>query len=170
MHGKEAFQQLVHILGFPDFLRGTESDGLPGGSGARRAADAVHIDLRFFRQIIVDDKPHVFYVNAAGGDVRGDEDRRFPGTEFTEHAFAPALAFVPVNGGSRIILSGQEGGQAVCSMPGPGKDKRAARELLLFQQFQGKEPFSDWEPTMQRNCSTLSAVEEGGETLTVSGF
>ena len=26
-------------------------------------------------------------------------------------------------------------------MPGPGKDKRAARELLLFQQFQGKEPF-----------------------------
>lgn len=60
MHGKEAFQQLVHVPGFPDFLRGTESDGLSGGSGTRRAADAVHIDLRFFRQIIVDDKPYVF--------------------------------------------------------------------------------------------------------------
>ena len=95
VYGKEASQQLVYVPGFPDFLRGTEGDGLPGGSGARRAADAVHIDLRFFRQIIVDDKPYVFYVNAAGGDVRGDEDRRFPGTEFTEHAFAPRPGFCP---------------------------------------------------------------------------
>ena len=30
---------------------------------------------------------------------------------------------------------------AVGSVPGPGKDKRAARQLLLFQQFQGKGPF-----------------------------
>lgn len=141
MDGKEAPQQLVHVPGFFDFIRGTEGDGLPGGSGACRAADAVHIDFRFFRQIVVDDELHVFHVNAAGGDVRGDENGRFPGTEFPEHAFTRALALVAVDGGGRVVLSGQEGGQAVRAVLGPGEDERAARLFLLFQQIQGKGPF-----------------------------
>src|SRR5699024_10878376 len=54
-------------------VRADEGHCLPGASGAAGAADAVDVGLRFLRHIEVDDQADALHVEAAGGDVGGDE-------------------------------------------------------------------------------------------------
>ena len=49
---------------------GDEADGDALGAGATGAADAMHVVLGVFRQVVVDDVANAFYVNAAPGDIR----------------------------------------------------------------------------------------------------
>jgi len=44
------------------------------GAGPGGAADPVHIALRLVRQLVIDDMRDVGDVDAAGGDVGGDEE------------------------------------------------------------------------------------------------
>lgn len=55
-------------------FRGGKARGVPTRSGARGAADAMHVVLDGLRQIVVDHAADVGDVDAAGSDVRGDQD------------------------------------------------------------------------------------------------
>ena len=53
----------------------TETDCGPGLAGPTGTTDAVDVGLRLVRQFIVDHVGHVIDVDAAGGDVGGDQHR-----------------------------------------------------------------------------------------------
>ena len=54
---------------------GRERDGDAGHAGTAGAADAVDVIVRLPGHVEVDDVADAFDVEAAGGDVGGDEDR-----------------------------------------------------------------------------------------------
>ena len=56
------------------FLVIAERDRHAVGAGARGAADAVHVRSRDVRQIVIDHMADAVDVDAAGGDVGGDQD------------------------------------------------------------------------------------------------
>ena len=56
-----------------EFLAG-EGDRLARLAGAGRAADAVHVGLGVLGHVVVDDEREGLDVEAARGDVRGDEE------------------------------------------------------------------------------------------------
>jgi len=64
------------------------------GIGARGATDAVHVALRDVRQVVVDDVRDVRHVDAARGDVGGDQHVRLAVAERIEGAFARVLRLV----------------------------------------------------------------------------
>ena len=79
------------------FLVIAERDRYALGAGARGAADAVDVAFRNVRQIVIDHVADAVHVDAAGGDVGGDQDAQGPGTEVGEHALALVLRLVAVD-------------------------------------------------------------------------
>ena len=71
---------------------------LAGPPGARGAADAVDIGLGDLGQLEIDDMADVVDIDAARGDVGGDERARLARAERRQGALALALALVAVNG------------------------------------------------------------------------
>ena len=66
------------------------------GAGSRRTAGAVQVGLVLDRRVGVDDQRHVVDVDAAGGDVGGDEGARLAGVERVQVAGAGVLGEVAV--------------------------------------------------------------------------
>ena len=93
------------------FVGRAEGDGDAVAAGAGRAADAVDIGIRHFRQVVVEDMADAGDVDAARGDVGGDEDADFAVTEGLQGALALALALVAVDRGDGIFLFRQVLGQ-----------------------------------------------------------
>ncbi len=58
-----------------------ETGGMARRTGARGAADPMHVVLDRVRQVVVDDTLNVGDVDAAGRDVRGDQDAVAPAAE-----------------------------------------------------------------------------------------
>ena len=79
------------------FLGVAEGDRVARLARARRAADPVHVGLRFHRQVVVHDVRDVVDVEAARGDVGGDENRRPARTEGVKRANALVLRLVAVD-------------------------------------------------------------------------
>ena len=67
------------------------------GAGARGAADAVDVALRNVRQVVVDDMGDAVDVDAAGGDVGGDQRPQLAVAEGGERALALVLRLVAVD-------------------------------------------------------------------------
>src|SRR5690606_34035802 len=69
-------QQLHDVAQERRLVRGHQRHGLAGGTGARRATDAVHVILRHVRQLVVDHVRQLLDVEPArrhfGGDQRHD--------------------------------------------------------------------------------------------------
>ncbi len=78
---------------------GDEGDGLAGGAHASGAADAVDVDFGVFGDVVIDDVGDFVDVDAAGGEVGGDEDVDFSGFESAHYFFAFVLHEVAVDGG-----------------------------------------------------------------------
>src|SRR5262249_35162274 len=70
-----------------------------GRTGPAGTADAVHVGVGVFGTVVVDDMRHAGDVQAAGGDVGGDQYVDLPGTERAEGPLTGALAQVTVYGG-----------------------------------------------------------------------
>ena len=72
-------------------------DGDAGSAGARGSADAVNVAFRFVRQIEVYDMRDIVDVEAAGGDVGGDQHARLAAAKALQGALPRALRFVAVD-------------------------------------------------------------------------
>ena len=90
--------QLLDVAQERPLLAVAERDRDAVGAGARGAADAMHVALRDVRQVVVDDVADAFDVDAAGGDVGGDQGAHLAVAEGREHALALALRLVAVDG------------------------------------------------------------------------
>ena len=101
---------------------------------ARRAADAVHVSLGHFRQVEVHHVADVVDVDAAGGDVGGDENGGLALLEVVEGALALVLALVAVDGGRGDAGGLNVLGDAIRPALGAREDDRA-REAGTAQQF-----------------------------------
>ena len=109
-----------------------EGDRDAGVAGAGGAADAVQVGLLVLGALVVDDVRDVLDVDAAGGDVGGDEDVDLAVAERAQRLLAGALAEVAVDrGGGEAALgevvgdlgggalgAAEDDGQAAARWPG----------------------------------------------------
>ncbi len=107
-------------------LVGHQGDDGARRPGARRTSRAVQVGLVLDRRVGVDDQRHVVDVDAAGGDVGGDQGRGLAGVEGRHVAGAGALAEVAVqlDGGNAALV--ELAGERLGTVLGPGEDHRAA--------------------------------------------
>ena len=77
--------------------RGDERDRVAAAAGPAGAADPVHVGLGVGRDVVVDDVADPLDVEAAGGDVGGDQDVELAGLELVDGALALGLGDVAVD-------------------------------------------------------------------------
>src|SRR5690606_24917175 len=87
--------------------RRDEADGVARTPGAAGAADAVDVGLGIRRDVVVDDVRHALDVEAAGGDVGGDEDVELSRLQLVDRLLALGLGDVAVDGGGRVAAGTQ---------------------------------------------------------------
>ena len=92
------------------------------GAGARGAADAMDIALGVGRQLVVDDMGHAHHVDAARGEVGGDQHAGLAAAEIVERLLPRVLRLVAVDrlGSDATIL--QRLGDAIGAALGAGED------------------------------------------------
>jgi len=81
-------------------------------------------------QIVVHDVRDAIYVDAAGGDVGGDENAIGAGLKTAKSLVALVLAAIAMNGGRLDSLTGQPARQPVRAVLGPGEYEKRAIVLL----------------------------------------
>src|SRR5690606_19639454 len=118
----DGFFDVAQIRGFFCFAKG---DGGAVASGASGAADAVDVAFGLVRQIEVEDVGYVVDVDAARGDIGGDKHACFTVFEAVERTVARALAFVAVDGSSRVAGFGQLLAEAIGTVLGAGENDGA---------------------------------------------
>ena len=114
-------------------------DQRPGdaaGAGAASSADAVHVRLRNVGDLEVDDVAHARDVDAAGGDVRSDEDVQLPRPEGLHGSVALGLGLVAVDGLGLDLVALQVADDLVCAVFGAGENQGRFNLLLLQQVHQ----------------------------------
>src|SRR6185503_6926752 len=90
---------LLDVLQQRPLVVGAERHGRAVGAGPRRAADPVHVGLRDVGQLELHHVAHRIDVDAAGGDVGGDQGADAAGLEVRQRPLALALALVAVDRG-----------------------------------------------------------------------
>ena len=113
-------------LGLAHLVGQQQRDDDTGGAGAGGAARAVQVGLGVRRRVVVQDQRDVVDVDAARGDVRGDEHRRAGVGELLQRALArrlgqPAVDGLGLDAGGLEVL-----GQPVDAELGAGEDDRPA--------------------------------------------
>ena len=81
---------------FADIARRDIADGHAGGAGATGAADAMNVLVGIAGDIVVEYMGDAFHVNAACGDIGGDEVGDAAFGEFAQNTVARALGQVAV--------------------------------------------------------------------------
>jgi transglutaminase-like putative cysteine protease len=112
------------------FLAGAEGERMAAGPGARGAADAVDIAFRVDGNIKIDNVRDAVDVDAAGGDVGGDERAHAAGAEVFQRALARTLRLVAVDGSSGVAVLLQVLDHAVGAVLGAGEDDRALQRRV----------------------------------------
>src|SRR5690606_6320001 len=105
-----------------------ERDGEPGGAGAGGAARAVEVVLVVVGRVAVDHDVDVVDVDAAGGDVGGDEHRPAAGGEPAERLLPLALGEVAVDGRGAHAEGDEVAGEAVAVALGAAEHEGAAAD------------------------------------------
>jgi hypothetical protein len=104
-----------------------ECDNEAGRAGTGRTARAVKVRLRVLGEVEVHHGLHVIDVDAAGGDVRGDQHGRAAVGKCLERAFATGLAHATVEDAGCDAFTMEQPREAVGSALSPGEEERAAR-------------------------------------------
>ena len=115
------------------FLVIAERDRHAVGAGARGAADAVDVAFRDVRQIVVEHVADAVDVDAAGGDVGGDQGAQLAVTEVGEHALALVLRLVAVDRLGEKSGLFQAAHDLVGAVLGAGEHQHAVDRLALEQ-------------------------------------
>src|SRR5690606_6899325 len=89
--------------------------------GAAGAADAVYVVFRYVGQFVVYDVGQLVDVDAARGDVGGNQNADGVALEVFERFGAGALAFVAVDCGCTDAVFNQLFGEAICTVLGAGE-------------------------------------------------
>ena len=101
-----------------------QRDGVARRAGTPRPADAVDVVLGDHRQLEVDDVGQAVDVEAARGDLGGDEDRRPAGLEVGQRADALPLALVAVDRDGGDAVPAELLGEPVGAVLGAGEHER----------------------------------------------
>src|SRR5215212_10385942 len=110
-----------------------ERQGDARGAGTRGAADAMDVALGVGRQLVVDDVRDARDVDAARGEIGGDQHAGLAAAEIVERLLARVLALVAVDrlGDDTTVL--QRLGDAVGAALGAGEDNDALERLVVQQ-------------------------------------
>ena len=111
-------------------LRGAEADGGAVCARAGRAADAVDVSFRHFGQVVVEDMGQLADVDAASGDVGGDQHLGLPGLEAFQRGHTGGLALVAVDGGGRDALLVQVFCDLIRTVLGAAEDQRVLHRRI----------------------------------------
>lgn len=103
-------------------LGGHDGKGVAAGLGAAGAPDAVDVILRMLRHVVIDDMAHVSDIQAARGDVRGDQHFKAAFTEPLQSLFALALGAVGMQDGHGVVRAFQGMRHAVGAVFGAAED------------------------------------------------
>src|SRR5579864_5403423 len=122
--------QLFDVAQERHLLAVAQRDGDACGAGARGAADAMHIGLRHVRQVVIDDVADAVDVDAARGDVGGDQRPDLAVAKRRQHPLALVLRFVAVDRLGGDAGADQTAHDFVGAVLGPGEDQRAVDGLL----------------------------------------
>ena len=98
-----------------------------GRAGPRRPAGAVQVILVVVRRVEMDDELDVVDVDAAGGDVGGDQDPRMARRERVERALPLVLVQVPVDGDGIDAGPAELLREPVRAVLGADEEQRAGR-------------------------------------------
>src|ERR1700722_20755261 len=96
--GQGDADQFLDVAQISDLLAGDERDRHAVSAGPRGAADAVDIGLRYVGQIEIHHMADAVDVDAAGGDVGGDQRADLAGAECRQYPLAMVLRLVAMNG------------------------------------------------------------------------
>ena len=127
-------RDLLDVLQQLHLVAGDEADGGAVLARAGRAADAVDIGLRHIGQLEVHHVGDLVHVDAARGDVGGDQDAQLAVLERLKRALALRLALVAVDGAGLDAARFQIGRDLVGAVLGLGEDQ-AARIGRVGEQF-----------------------------------
>ena len=111
--------------------RGDERDRVAAAAGPAGAADAVHVGLGVGGDVVVDDVADPLDVEAAGGDVGGDEDVELAGLELVDGPLALRLRHVAVDRGGGEAAGPQLLGQRLGLVLGADEDDHPLEVLDL---------------------------------------
>ena len=135
--GRGDLRQLVQLGDIAPLVRLDQRDDGAGGAGAGGTAGAVQVVLVVVRRVVVHDQVDVVDVDAAGGDVGGDEHPGAPGGERVERPLARLLPEVAVDGRRRRRRRGRAAwpagrrrawcGRRTASGPGGPRSRRRRR-------------------------------------------
>ena len=125
---------------FAFFFDGDEGEGVAGFGSAAGAADAVNVIFGDVGDVEVDDVGDGIDVDAAGGDVGGDEDAVLAGFEAGEGGVALGHGAVGVDGGGVDLVAAELIGEAVGAVLGAAEDDDGV-EVLVFQKLEEEEGF-----------------------------
>src|SRR5437763_136918 len=114
-----------------DLVPVDERDGHALAPGAAGAADPVHVGLGVLGALVVDDVGDAGDVDAASGDVGGDQHVDLLRPERAQRLLAGALAEVAVHGGGREAALGEVVGHALHRALRAGEDHGQAAVLGL---------------------------------------
>ena len=128
------FWQGVHV-----FFAG-KADGGAGSTGACGTTDAVHVVFGDLRQVVVKDVCNIRDVQAARGDVGGDDDVDGTALKVFDDFFAFFLRDVTGEGGIRIAVCFQHDGEAFEVALGVEED-HAARRFFFIEQANKQRRF-----------------------------
>src|ERR1035437_3949977 len=131
--GQGDADQLFDIAQKGHFLSRAKRDRDALRAGARGAADAMDIGLGNVGEIEVHHMTDAVDVDAAGGNVGGDQGADLAGAECPLHPLAMILRLVAVNGVGGDAGPCEALHDLVRAMLGSGKDQRATNLLLLQQ-------------------------------------
>ncbi len=111
----------------------TKRDGQPGRAGPAGPPDAMDVVGGDHRQLVVHDVRQLVDVEAARGDLGGDQDGRPAGLEVGQGAHALSLAAVAVDGRGADALALELLGEAVGTVLGAGEHERLVDDAGLDQ-------------------------------------
>ena len=116
------------------FIVGDEGEGVADGRGAAGAADAVDVIFGDVRAVEVDDVGDACDVDAAGGDVGGDQDAVAADLKPSRAAVRWPWERLPWMGMQEMPLVGEVLGEAVGAVLGAGEADDGF-EFLALQEF-----------------------------------
>ena len=95
------FQQVIdHFFNFGlklSLAEGNESISPAGGAHAGGSTHAVNIYFRIFRDVVIDDMAYFMYIDAAAGQIGGDQHVDFSGAKAAHHSVAFILHQIAVD-------------------------------------------------------------------------
>jgi hypothetical protein len=115
----------LQVVERADLGRADEGNGVPVSPGAAGAARAVNVDLRRFREGVVDHAGQVLDVDATGSDVGGDQKANLAGAHALHDLLAFGLRKIRRDGLGNHALLAQEFGDPAGFIAGVAEDDRA---------------------------------------------